>query len=389
MSESQSSSREAGAAQRVAVIAGGQPLAPVESDFDVALAVDLALCRALRDRTAGIRRCASAPFSSASVQRYIACAIALAEVEPQAVGRFVDAEHGDRRQDRAPGLALPSRAAPLRGRRRRRARRALSAARAASRRMRDAVLPQMSVYSRDDAVQRGTARRARMRCRRLAVSGIDADKRPRNRRAARRCANACAAAAGSQCSERRPAARAAACAASPDRLSLKLERAAVAELPRRKKRAVREHACSGRRVRACRRAAARCARAAARAAFGRARATPRARASRASASRACCARTYPDGSDRESASRSAANCAKRANSRRRPSVTAFASSGPKSQKKRNGVDAANSSPMKSIGGAGASSSAAVAALQRARVARAPRGARRARGCRSGRGSAGN
>src|SRR2546430_16370107 len=52
---------------------------------------------------------------------------------------------------------------------------------------------------------------------------------------------------------------------------------------------------------------------------------------------------------------------KRPNSRRLPWVTAAASSAPKSQKKRNGVDAPNSSPMNNKGGDGARSTQAIAA----------------------------
>jgi len=48
------------------------------------------------------------------------------------------------------------------------------------------------------------------------------------------------------------------------------------------------------------------------------------------------------------------NDGKCANSARRPCVTAAARSPSKSQKKLNGVDASNSSPMKSIGTCGAS-----------------------------------
>ncbi len=55
------------------------------------------------------------------------------------------------------------------------------------------------------------------------------------------------------------------------------------------------------------------------------------------------------------------NAGQAANSLRRPSVTACASSGPKSLKNRNGVEAAHSSPMNSSGIAGASSSTALAA----------------------------
>src|SRR5581483_4096822 len=61
-----------------------------------------------------------------------------------------------------------------------------------------------------------------------------------------------------------------------------------------------------------------------------------------------------------SAAAGSRNFSKPANSRLRPSVTARARSPEKSQKNRNGVAAANSSPMKSIGGEGASSNTVIA-----------------------------
>ena len=57
------------------------------------------------------------------------------------------------------------------------------------------------------------------------------------------------------------------------------------------------------------------------------------------------------------------NCGKRANSLRLPSRTAALNSSPKSQKNRKGVAAPNSSPMKTSGGDGASSTMTAAAAR--------------------------
>ncbi len=77
------------------------------------------------------------------------------------------------------------------------------------------------------------------------------------------------------------------------------------------------------------------------------------------------------GSGMRSRSSGSENAAKRANSSRRPRVTAAASSASKSQKKRNGVEASNSSPMKSIGTCGESSRHAYSASQHRRVGEPP------------------
>src|SRR5262249_61061869 len=66
------------------------------------------------------------------------------------------------------------------------------------------------------------------------------------------------------------------------------------------------------------------------------------------------------GSGMELRTTSERNRTNRENSSRRPSRTLAASSGPKSQKNRNGVLAPNSSPMKSNGGEGAKSRTASA-----------------------------
>ncbi|MCY1231043.1 hypothetical protein D9M72_434790 [compost metagenome] len=67
------------------------------------------------------------------------------------------------------------------------------------------------------------------------------------------------------------------------------------------------------------------------------------------------------GSGMRARAASSANAANPPNSARRPSDTALARSGPKSQKNWNGVEAANSSPMNSIGTCGDNSRQAMAA----------------------------
>jgi hypothetical protein len=87
------------------VIAARQPVAPVESDFDVALAVDLAVSQGLEVARPEVAAEHLAAFEREGpvIHRR---RIVLAEVKTHAVRRFVDAENRDAGRDLPPRARL-------------------------------------------------------------------------------------------------------------------------------------------------------------------------------------------------------------------------------------------------------------------------------------------